>query len=184
MTTPPTSATRLPVSSTPSRTPAPAPQLDDLDRRILEHLQRDASLTNQDLARKVHASAPTCLRRVRRLIQTGIIEKQVAILNPRRLSNSLTAICEITLDVQTAESLTAFEDQVVQDDAIVQCYRVSPGPDFIVIANIPDMPAYHALAHRVFTSQRNVRNVRSFFSTHRAKFDTRMQLPLPAEPRR
>lgn len=156
--------------------PATAPDLDDLDRRILEVLQHDASLTNQDLAQRVHASAPTCLRRVRRLTQAGIIEKQVAILNPERMGSSLTAICEVTLDIQTAESLAAFETQAVQDSAIVQCYRVSPGPDFIVIANVPDMPAYHALAHRVFTAQRNVRNVRSFFSTHRAKFNTRIPL--------
>ena len=181
MTTP---TTHQHTAATPVRQTAPAAELDDLDRRILEVLQHDASLTNQDLARKVHASPPTCLRRVRRLSQTGIIEKQVAILNPERLGNSLTAICEITLDVQTAENLAAFEAQVVRDNAIVQCYRVSPGPDFIVVANVPDMPAYHALAHRVFTSQRNVRNVRTFFSTHRAKFDTRAQIPPPAEPRR
>ncbi len=153
--------------------------LDDLDRRILDVLQSDASLTNQDLAQRVHASAPTCLRRVRRLTQAGIIEKQVAILSPESLGHTLTAICEITLDVQTAENYSAFEAQLIKDDAIVQCYRVSPGPDFIVIANVPDMPAYHALAHRVFTSQRNVRNVRTFFSTHRAKFETRTLIQTP-----
>ncbi|NLZ09851.1 MAG: Lrp/AsnC family transcriptional regulator [Alcaligenaceae bacterium] len=180
MTTPPTPATRQHLPATPARPTAPAPELDDLDRRILEHLQYDASLTNQELAQQVHASPPTCLRRVRRLIQTGIIEKQVAIVNPERLGNSLTAICEITLDVQTAENFAIFEAHMMQDEAIVQCYRVSPGPDFIVVANVPDMPAYHALAHRVFTSQRNVRNVRTFFSTHRAKFDTRVQILPPA----
>lgn len=180
MTTPPTPATHLDTSGTPVRPTASATALDDLDRRILEVLQRDASLTNQELAQQVHASPPTCLRRVRRLTQTGIIEKQVAIVNPERLGNSLTAICEITLDVQTAENFAIFEAHMMQDEAIVQCYRVSPGPDFIVVANVPDMPAYHALAHRVFTSQRNVRNVRTFFSTHRAKFDTRVQILPPA----
>lgn len=52
------------------------PVLDDLDLRILEHMQADSSLTNQDLASKVHASAPTCLRRVRRLVKEGIIENR------------------------------------------------------------------------------------------------------------
>jgi Lrp/AsnC family leucine-responsive transcriptional regulator len=55
----------------------------------------------------------------------------------------------------------------------LQCYRVSPGPDFIVIAQVRDMPAYHAMAHQVFTSQANVRNIRTFFSINRAKFETR-----------
>lgn len=147
--------------------------LDDLDRRILQQMQADSSLTNQELASRVHASAPTCLRRVRRLIDEGVIEKQVAILDPDKLGHTLTAIIEITLDVQTAEFLDQFEANAAKDDAILQCYRVSPGPDFLVIAQVPDMPAYHAMAHRVFTSHANVRNVRTFFSIHRSKFETR-----------
>ncbi|SHI06395.1 Lrp/AsnC family transcriptional regulator [Pollutimonas bauzanensis] len=155
----------------------PVVTLDELDLRILEQIQVDSSLTNQDLAGRVHASAPTCLRRVRRLVDEGVIEKQVAILNAEKVGGGLTAVIEITLDVQTAEYLDAFEASVAHEPAILQCYRVSPGPDFIVIAQVPDMPAYHAMAHRVFTSQANVRNVRSFFSIHRSKFETRIALP-------
>ncbi|GAB2900996.1 Lrp/AsnC family transcriptional regulator [Paralcaligenes ginsengisoli] len=152
----------------------PLAALDELDQRILEQMQADSSLTNQDLAHRVHASAPTCLRRVRRLIEEGVIEKQVAILDPEKLGYTLTAIVEITLDVQTAEYLDQFEASVADEAAVLQCYRVSPGPDFLVIAQVPDMPAYHAMAHRVFTSQANVRNVRTFFSIHRSKFETRI----------
>src|SRR5690606_17522006 len=151
-------------------------ELDDLDRRILVELQHDCSLTNQELAARVHASAPTCLRRVRRLVERGVIARQVAILAPEKLGSTLTAIVEITLDVQTAESLDAFERSLVDETAVLQCYRVSPGPDFVVVAQVWDMPAYHALAHRVFTSQANVRNVRTFFSVHRAKFETRIDV--------
>ncbi|MGB3289360.1 MAG: Lrp/AsnC family transcriptional regulator [Burkholderiaceae bacterium] len=151
--------------------------LDELDLRILGQLQADSSLTNQDLAQRVHASAPTCLRRVRRLVDEGIIEKQVAIVNPAKVGSTLTAIIEITLDTQTAEQLTAFEALMADEPAVLQCYRVSPGPDFIIVAQVADMPAYHAMAHRTFTSQANVRNVRSFFSIHRSKFETRIDLP-------
>lgn len=154
--------------------------LDDLDLRILEQMQSDSSLTNQDLAQRVHASAPTCLRRVRRLLDEGVIEKQVAIVDPAKVGSTLTAIIEITLDVQTAEYLDAFEASVAHEAAVLQCYRVSPGPDFIIVAQVADMPAYHAMAHRVFTSQANVRNVRSFFSVHRSKFETRIALPAKA----
>ena len=150
--------------------------LDELDRRILEHLQHDASITNQELAERVHASPPTCMRRVRRLVDSGIIQKQVAIVDPAKIANTLTALLEITLDVQSAESLQQFEQAVAQEDAILQCYRVSSGPDFVLIAQVVDMPAYHALVHRAFTAQANVRNVRTFFSIHRSKFDTRSTL--------
>ncbi|WP_313623912.1 Lrp/AsnC family transcriptional regulator [Achromobacter sp.] len=152
------------------------PELDDLDRRILEQLQEDSSLTNQDLAARVHASPPTCLRRVRRLVEEGVIDRQVAILSAEKLGSTLTAIVEITLDVQAAESLDAFEQIMLTEPAVLQCYRVSPGPDFVVIAQVKDMPAYHALVHRAFTAQANVRNVRTFFSVHRAKFETRIDV--------
>lgn len=156
------------------------PALDELDLRILDALQTDSSLTNQDLAAKVHASPPTCLRRVRRLRADGYIEREVALLAPSKLGAGLIAIVEITLDVQSAEALDEFESGIVEDAAVQQCYRVSPGPDFILILQLADMPAYHALAHRLFTSKKNVRNVRTFFSIHRSKFETR--LPLPGRP--
>jgi Lrp/AsnC family leucine-responsive transcriptional regulator len=150
--------------------------LDDLDRRILNQLQHDANLTNQALAERVHASPPTCLRRVRRLTELGVIAKQVAILDPSKLGSTLTAIIEVTLDHQSAEKLQAFEEIVLREVAIMQCYRVSTGPDFVLIAQVVDMPAYHALVHRALTAAANVRNVRTFFSVHRSKFDTRLAL--------
>jgi Lrp/AsnC family leucine-responsive transcriptional regulator len=153
--------------------------LDDLDRRILEQLQRDASLTNQALAKKVHASPPTCLRRVRRLTELGIIAKQVAILDASKIGNTLTAIIEVTLDVQSTEQLQTFEESMQHESSILQCYRVSTGPDFVLIAQVVDMPAYHALVHRALTADANVRNVRTFFSVHRSKFDTRIALDDP-----
>jgi Lrp/AsnC family leucine-responsive transcriptional regulator len=148
--------------------------LDELDRRILNAVQDDASLTNIELAALVHASAPTCLRRVKRLIDSGVIERQVALLAPQKVGAALTAIVEITLDHQAAEKLTEFEALVEQDAAVLQCYRVSPGPDFVLVVQVADMPAYHALAHRLFAAHANVRNVRSFFSIHRSKFETRI----------
>ena len=72
--------------------------LDDLDVRILRTLQHDASLSNAALAERVHASAPTCLRRVRRLREAGLIQRQIALLDAARLGATLTAIIEITLD--------------------------------------------------------------------------------------
>lgn len=148
--------------------------LDELDVRILTQMQRDASLTNQALAEIVHASPPTCMRRVRRLIETGVIAKQIAIVAPEKVATTLTAIIEVTLDVQTAEKLQQFEQRVQLEAAVLQCYRVSTGPDFVLITQVADMPAYHALVHRALTAEANVRNVRSFFSVHRSKFETRI----------
>ncbi|MFP5473574.1 MAG: Lrp/AsnC family transcriptional regulator [Gammaproteobacteria bacterium] len=150
--------------------------LDAIDRRLLEALQRDASRTNQQLAADLHLSPPTCLRRVQRLRQSGLIAREVALLDVDRLGATLTAIVEISLDRQDEQSLTAFEARVAPDEAVQQCYRVSPGPDFVLIVTVRDMPAYQALAQRLFTSDANVRNVKAFFSVRRAKFEPRVPL--------
>jgi Lrp/AsnC family leucine-responsive transcriptional regulator len=148
--------------------------LDELDRRILNALQADASRTNHELAAQVHVSPPTCLRRVKRLNDAGVIERQVALVAPNKVGAGLTAILEISLDNQAAERQTEFEALAAGEAAVLQCYRVSPGPDFVLVIQVADMAAYHALAHRLLTAQANVRNVRSFFSIYRSKFETRI----------
>ena len=153
-----------------------APILDDVDRRILNVLQVDASQTNAELAELVHVSPPTCLRRVKQLRESGVIERQVAIVAPDKVGSRLSAIVEITLDVQAADRMAEFERVVAVEAAVLQCYRVSPGPDFVLIVQVADMPAYHALAHRLFTTHSNVRNVKAYFSTFRSKFETRIAI--------
>jgi len=151
--------------------------LDAVDLRVLDLLQQDASLSNQALAERAHVSPATCLRRVRRLVETGVIEKQVAILSPEKLGAGLSALVEITLDRQGAEHLDAFEALAIAAPEVQQCWRVAPGPDFVLVLQVPDMPAYHALVQRLFTQHANVRNVKAFFSVKRAKFEPRLALP-------
>jgi DNA-binding Lrp family transcriptional regulator len=151
--------------------------LDPTDLRVLDLLQADASRSNQDLAEAAHISPATCLRRVKRLVEAGVIERRVALLSPQRLGAGLTAIAEVTLDAQGAEHLAAFESRAVADDAVRQCHRVSPGPDFVLTLQVRDMEEWKAVTERLFTQDANVRNVKSFFSVHRAKFDTRIPLP-------
>lgn len=153
--------------------------LDETDIRILDALQRDASLSNQALAAAVHTSPATCLRRVRRLVDTGVIERRVALLSPQKAGAGLTAIAEVGLDRQGAEHLEAFEARAVAEPEVQQCYRVSSGPDLVLVLQVADMAAYHALVQRLFTQDANVRNVKTFFSVHRAKFETRVPLPKP-----
>jgi len=155
--------------------------IDSTDLLLLEALQQDASLSNQALAALAHISPPTCLRRVKRLTESGLIEKQVAVLSVDKLApllgHGLQAIVEISLERQGAEALAAFEQRVAADEAVQQCYRVSPGPDFVLVVHARDMPDYLALAQRLFTSDANVRNVKSYFSVKRSKFGTRVPLP-------
>jgi DNA-binding Lrp family transcriptional regulator len=156
--------------------------LDATDLKLLAILQTDTSISNIGLAEKLNFSPPTCLRRTNRLKQEGWIEKEVAILSANKLSQYLghgvTAIIEVSLDKQGEEWLTAFEKRAVQETAVQQCWRVSPGPDFLLVTQLADMPAYLAFTQRLLTQDANVRNVKAFFSLKRAKFGT--EIPLPA----
>ena len=155
--------------------------LDEVDVRLLALLQDDASRSNQALAEAAHVSPATALRRVRRLVERGVIERQVAIVSPRAFESGLTAIVEVTLDRQGAEHLAAFEVRAVAEPAVQQCYRVSPGPDCVLVVWVRDMGHYNALVQRLFTEDANVRNVRSYFATRRAKFEPRIDFTPPRE---
>lgn len=150
--------------------------MDAADLRLLALLQDDAGLTLQALAEAAHLSPATAHRRLRRLQDAGLIERQVAVVSRDKLAEalgrSLTALVEVTLDVQAHERLDAFEARAVARDEVQQCWRVSPGPDFILVVEVADMEAYQALARTLFTEDANVRQVRAYFATRRAKFST------------
>ena len=156
--------------------------LDATDLLLLDQLQTDASRSNLDLAALAHISPPTCLRRVKRLRDAGLIEREIAVLSVDKLAavvgHGLCAIVEITLDRQDNEAQESFEKRVLVDDAVQQCYRVSPGPDFLLVVHAANMPDYLVLAQRLFTADANVRNVKTFFSVKRSKFEPRLSVPL------
>ena len=148
-------------------------EFNSTDWALLEQLQANAAQTNQALAERVGISPPTALRRVRRLQAAGLITRTVALLDADRVAavqgHGLTAIAEVSLDRQGAEHLAAFERRAVRESAVQQCWRVAPGPDFMLVLRVRDMPDYQALAERLFTQDANVRNVRTFFATRCAK---------------
>jgi Lrp/AsnC family transcriptional regulator, leucine-responsive regulatory protein len=160
--------------------------LDSVDLALLDALQINSAQSNQALAASLGLSPPTCLRRVKRLRDAGLIAREVALLDTDKLAalqgHGLTAIVEVSLDRQGADALAAFEARVVRDAAVQQCYRVSPGPDFVLVVAVADMPGYQALAQRLFTSDANVRNVKAFFSIQRAKFEPKVPVAgVPAQ---
>jgi Lrp/AsnC family transcriptional regulator, leucine-responsive regulatory protein len=147
--------------------------VDAIDVRLLDLLQADASMTNQDLAAAAHVSPATALRRVRRLADAGLIERRIALLSAAAVGG-LQALVEVQLDRQGAEHLDDFETLAVAEPAVQQCWRLSPGPDFLLVLWVADIAGYNGLVQRLFTQQANVRNVKTFFATRRAKFEPRV----------
>ncbi|HKE01749.1 MAG TPA: Lrp/AsnC family transcriptional regulator [Planctomycetota bacterium] len=147
-------------------------ELDDVDRRILDLLQRDNRMKVAHMAAAVHVSAPTCLRRIRRLREAGVIVADVSLVDPSFAGRGLTVFIEVMLEHHTEKEQAAFERQVAGVSEITQCYMVSGEIDFLLVAQVADLAALDRLLTNVLSRNPNLRKSRSHFALHRAKFET------------
>lgn len=150
--------------------------LDEIDHHILGVLQDNADLSNLELAARLDLSPATALRRVRRLKSEGVIERTVAILNPQAVGAGLLAVVEVSLERQGHDAQQVFAELACRQPEVQQCYQVSPGPDFVLIAQVADMPAYQRFSQRLLTEDANVRHVKAYFSVKRHTFKAGLSL--------
>lgn len=153
--------------------------LDRLDLQILDILQQDASLSVRELADRVHSSPATCQRRIAQLRSSGILVKQVAIVDRLRVGRPLTVFVSVELEKQNNALLRSFEKKMLAEPDVMACYEVSGEFDFLIIVNSASMESYHAFTREVFTSTNNVRNFKSTFAMNCSKFETRVPLQPP-----
>jgi Lrp/AsnC family leucine-responsive transcriptional regulator len=152
-------------------------QIDKTDRRILAQIQKDASLTNQQLAEKVGLSPSPCLRRVRALEDAGIIVRTVTVLDHKKLGLSLTAIILIGMDRHTPERFAAFEEQVSEYPEVLECYLVTGhDADYMLKVVVPDMDHYHHFLLNRITRIQGVSGVHSSFVLKRVIDSTALPL--------
>jgi Lrp/AsnC family leucine-responsive transcriptional regulator len=149
-------------------------QLDKVDRKILNLLQKDNRMPTRELAAKVHVSQPTCLRRVRELHEAGIIGNDVAMVDPFALGYGLMAFLEVSLNNQSDEQMKEFETRMNREQEVLQCYFVSGDFDYFLVVHVLDMDAYYQFVRRVISGSGNVRHFQSRFQMKRAKFVTRI----------
>lgn len=154
--------------------------LDALDTALLDPLQRDASLTVRTLADQVGSSPATCQRRVAQMRESGVLQKQVAIVDRQLVGRPLTVFVSVELDKQNAALLTQFEKRMAAEEDVMAFYEVSCEFDFLIIVNAESMAQYHAFTREVFSSNNNVRDFKSRFAMNCSKFETRVPLPPPA----
>jgi Lrp/AsnC family transcriptional regulator, leucine-responsive regulatory protein len=152
------------------------PALDPLDTALLDLLQRDASLPMRALADRLGTSPATCQRRIAHLRESGVLQRQVAIVDRRLVGRPLTVFVSVELDQQNAALLTQFEQRMAAEEAVMACYEVSGEFDFLLIVSAESMEQYHAFTREAFSSNHNVRNFKSMFAMNCSKFETRVPL--------
>lgn len=150
--------------------------MDRIDRKLLNLLQRDASRTNADMADEVGLSPSSCLRRIRRLRQTGVIDRIVAILNPARTGRMLKALVTVELKLHGEQYMRRFLDLAVREDAVAQAYAVTGEVDVVLMLRLRDMEEFDALCDRLFRDQTNVARFFTMMVIRTAKNETAVPL--------
>ena len=150
-------------------------ELDSCDRKILKELQRDAGLTNQELAERISLSPSPCLRRVQALEKSGVIRKRVALLDSEKLGLELTALIRISMDRHTPERFAGFEDQIRLYPEIQECYLIiGQEADYLVKAVVRDMVHFQELLLERLTRIEGVTGVHSSFVLRRVVDSTEL----------
>ena len=156
---------------------APAnPRLDATDLRILAELQRDAKLTNAELAARVHLSPSPCLARVRALERAGVIDRYVTLLAPRRVGLPVSVFIEVRLEQQVERALTVFEAAIATYPEVMECYLMTGDSDYLLRVVVPDVAALERFIVERLSKVKGVSNIRSSFALKQVKYETALPL--------
>lgn len=143
--------------------------LDSTDRRLLRLLQVNNRRRLRDLAEEVGVSAPTCLRRIRRLESEGVIRAHSALLNPARLGYGITAFVEVTLVNASGSEESAFERRMERCSEVVQCCQMAGEVDYILVIVARDMPTFAEFIRQRLADDQRVRTYRSLLVLRQTK---------------
>ena len=151
-------------------------QLDTIDLRILSELQQDGSLTNVELARRVHLSPSPCLARVKALEAAGVIERYVALASAKLLG--LNVFINISLTSQSKEALAEFERRIAEHDQVMECYLMTGDSDYLIRVAVPDIAALERFILEQLTPIPGIEKIRSSFALKQVRYKTALPLPV------
>lgn len=151
-------------------------KLDEIDVKILQHLQREARISNVELANRVGLSPAPCLRRVRALEEAGVIRKYVALLDPRALNLNVTVLVQVSLDRQVAERFQMFEQAIRERPEVLECDVLTGPSDFLLRVVVKDVAAYEQFQRDFLSRIDSVSSTNSSFALKQVKYYT--ELPL------
>lgn len=150
--------------------------LDDFDRKILAILQRNNLTPQREIGEAINLSAPAVQRRIKKMTEAGIIEANVAVVDPAALGHPITIFVEVEVISETAAQIESAKQEFAETPEIQQCYYVTGEADFILVVIVPNMAAYEALTRRLFFGNNNVKRFRTFVAMDRIK--TGLEVPI------
>ena len=152
-------------------------KLDVTDLRILAELQADGSLSNVELARRVHLSPSPCLARVKAMEAQGVIARYVALVNASSLGLGLNVFISISLKSQSKEALADFEQRIAEHDEVMECYLMSGDSDYLIRVALPDIAALERFIVEQLSPIPGLEKIRSSFALKQVRYKTALPLP-------
>jgi len=146
--------------------------MDEVDRRIVRELQRDASLSHAALAERVGASAASVWRRVRNLEKESVLGPAVRLANAELLDRSVNVLCQVRMTRQTVEARADFEEFIRSRAEIVECYAMSGEWDYLLRIAVKDVADYDRFIMRGVLAHPSVANAASNFALRQVKYTT------------
>ncbi len=150
--------------------------LSPIDRKILRLLQHDADLSAAEVAEKVELSQSPCWRRIHRMQEEGLIERKVALLNPKLLGFSITVFVNIKLSAHGRNNLTEFEEAIVGYPEVLECYTMAGGSDYLLKVVARDIASYERFLRDQLLQRPHVLEAHSNIAMSEVKRTT--ELPL------
>jgi Lrp/AsnC family transcriptional regulator, leucine-responsive regulatory protein len=138
--------------------------LDDIDKRILDRLQRDGRLSNTDLAGQVGLSPSPCWRRVKALEETGVIKGYAAQLDAKAVGLAVNVFMSVSLTTQVEKALQAFERAAAERPEVMECYLMTGEHDYLLRLVVTDMADFERVHNQHLTRLPSVARVHSSFA--------------------
>ncbi|WP_026915593.1 Lrp/AsnC family transcriptional regulator [Christiangramia portivictoriae] len=151
-------------------------KIDELDKRILRHLQQDSKKTNKEIANDLGLSVTAIYERIKKLERERVISKYVALVNPDRVEKGFMVLCQIKLIQHKKEILTKFEKDITSLPEVIECLHVSGDYDYILKVLVKDMDAYREFMVAKLTSLDHIGSTKSVFTINKVKQSTIINL--------
>lgn len=150
--------------------------LNATDKAILNMLQDDAAMPLKTIAKQADISIATAQRRVQALIDSGVIMRQVAIVDPSKVGHGVTAIVMVEIERSNTSTRHQFERLMQAQSQVMNCYELSGEADFMLIINAESMSEFHEFTLDLLSYENNVRHYKSQFVMNVTKSSTKILL--------
>ena len=138
--------------------------MDYIEYKLLNSLQKNARLTNLELAKQVGLSASPCLRRVKSLEESGVITGYCAIINQNKVHLSVNVFVQVSLERQSEERLQIFEENIMEYREVMEAYLMTGEADYLLRIVVKDLQAYEKFLKDNLTKIKGIASIRSYFS--------------------